>query len=87
MLFVSMLMFHSISDVDDVARVNVKALSPNISDNERYIFHSPEILVGKTAVLAIREALPQLREHVSASEEGASSGRPSNLVKADIVQI
>ena len=70
-------------DVDDVARIHVEALSPDIPGNERYIFHSPELMAPNTTARAIREAFPQLRGRVPAPEEGAGDGIPADLIKTD----
>ena len=70
-------------DVDDVARIHLEALSPQIPGNERYLFHSPELLAPNPIALAIREKFPQLRDRVPAPEEGAGSGVPPNLIRTD----
>jgi uncharacterized protein YbjT (DUF2867 family) len=70
-------------DVEDVARIHVEALSPRILGNERYLFHSPELMAPNPIAAAIRETFPQLRGRVPAPDEGAGSGAPSNLVKTD----
>ncbi|KIY00221.1 uncharacterized protein Z520_03906 [Fonsecaea multimorphosa CBS 102226] len=78
-------------DVEDVSRVHVQALSPRIPGNERYMFHSPELMIGDDIARAVRENFPQLRDRVPAPEEGAAgaaadnnSGVSPNLVKTDM---
>ena len=73
----------SLSDIDDVSRIHVESLSPHIPGNERYIFHSHEMMLTTPTVLAIREEYPQLRDRVPAPETGADSSVPQNLVKTD----
>jgi nucleoside-diphosphate-sugar epimerase len=53
-------------DVEDCARVHIEALSPRIPSDERYIFRSPEILVGDIVAKGIREEFPQLKDRVPA---------------------
>jgi nucleoside-diphosphate-sugar epimerase len=68
------------SDVEDCARVHIEALSPQIPGNERYIFRSPEILVGDVVAMGIREDFPQLRDRVPAPLKSGGTGAPPDLV-------
>ncbi|EXJ63791.1 hypothetical protein A1O7_00126 [Cladophialophora yegresii CBS 114405] len=81
-------LFPMFADVDDVARIHVDALSPRIPGNQRYLFHSPELMAPNPIAAAIREEFPQLRDRVPAPvpEEGSGSddGMPANLVKTDM---
>ncbi|KAJ9608516.1 hypothetical protein H2200_007504 [Cladophialophora chaetospira] len=76
-------LFPIFADVADVARIHVEAISQQIPGNERYIFHSPELIASTPTVLAIREDFPQLQGRVPAPEEGAGDGMPPNLIKTD----
>ncbi|OCT53165.1 putative NAD dependent epimerase/dehydratase [Cladophialophora carrionii] len=76
-------LFPMFADVEDVARVHVEALSPRIPGNQRYLFHSPELMAPNPIAAAIREEFPQLRDRVPAPDEGSGSGEPANLVKTD----
>jgi hypothetical protein len=67
-------------DVEDCARVHVEALSPSIPGDERYIFRSPETLVGDVVAKGIREDFPQLRDRIPAPSERNASEVPEGLV-------
>ncbi|KIW96389.1 uncharacterized protein Z519_03458 [Cladophialophora bantiana CBS 173.52] len=71
-------------DVEDVSRIHIQALSPSIPGNERYMFHSPELMVANDVARGVREDFPQLRDRVPAPEEDAGGGPPPNLVKTDM---
>ncbi len=66
-----------------MANVHVLSLSPSVPGNERYMFHSPELLAVNDMARAIREDFPQLRHRIPAPEEGAGSGLEANMVKTD----
>ena len=71
------------SDVEDVSRIHIESLSPTISGNERYLFHSPELMASNDIALAVRKEFPQLRDRVPSPEEGSGSGLSEKLVKMD----
>ncbi|KIV80291.1 hypothetical protein PV11_07804 [Exophiala sideris] len=73
-----------IRDVEDVAKVHVMSLAPSVPGNERYLFHSPELMTGNDMARAVREDFPQLRSRVPAPDDEAGDAVPSNLVKTDI---
>ncbi|OAP57962.1 hypothetical protein AYL99_07052 [Fonsecaea erecta] len=74
-----------VMDVEVVSRVHVQALSPGIPGNERYIFHSPGLMVGSDIARAVREDFPRLRNRVPAAEEGATDSILSpDLLKTDM---
>ncbi|OAG34081.1 hypothetical protein AYO21_11775 [Fonsecaea monophora] len=77
-------LFPYFMDVEDVARVHVQALSPGIPGNERYMFHSPELMMADDIAGAVREDFPHLRQRVPAPQRGVDSGPSSNLIKTDI---
>jgi len=65
-------MFPYFMDVDDVAEVHVKALSPSVEGNHRYPFHAPELMFAGPAAEHVREVFPQLRDRVPPSDAKAT---------------
>ena len=62
------------------------SLSSSVPGNERYLFHSREVMTGNDMARATREDFPQLRSRVPAPDEGAGDALPPNLVKTDIAK-
>lgn len=55
--------------------------------NERYLFHSREMMEASDLARGIREDFPQLRSRVPAPDAGgAGGGLPPALVKTDIAK-
>ncbi|KAK4940802.1 hypothetical protein LTR10_019195 [Elasticomyces elasticus] len=77
-------LFPYFMDVEDVAKVHVMSLAPSVPGNERYLFHSPELMTGNDMARAVREDFPQLRSRVPAPDVEAGDAVPPNLVKTDI---
>ncbi|KAF2667109.1 NAD(P)-binding protein, partial [Microthyrium microscopicum] len=75
-------MFPYVMDVEDVAAIHIKALSPNVPGNERYLFHSKRPLLADEAVNFIREKYPELTVRVPAGSNDSSLA--PNLFKTDI---
>jgi NADPH-dependent methylglyoxal reductase len=71
-------------DVEDVASVHIKALSPSVPGNERYLFHSRTLLSSDNAANFVREQYPQLKSRVPIGNTNA--GSPPNLIKTDILK-
>jgi NADPH-dependent methylglyoxal reductase len=69
-------------DVEDVAAIHVKALSPSVPGNERYLFHSRDLLSGDKAAHYIREKYPELKNRVPAGDVNVKS--PPNMITTDI---
>ncbi|KAF2095529.1 NAD(P)-binding protein, partial [Rhizodiscina lignyota] len=51
-------------DVDDVARVHIRSLSPQIPGNERYLFAAKDFMDTAAVANRIREVFPWLRDRV-----------------------
>jgi nucleoside-diphosphate-sugar epimerase len=68
-------------DVEDVAATHVKALSPTVEGNQRYLTLHPDLLIpGRTANF-IREKFPQLQHRVPKGDSNAAL--PPTLSKFD----
>ncbi|KIW45659.1 uncharacterized protein PV06_04031 [Exophiala oligosperma] len=75
-------------DVQDVAKVHVKALSSDVPGNERYTFHhTKEFMSSNAAAKIIREDFPQLQNRVVKPDDDAAGTGPEglhpDLVKSD----
>ncbi|KAI1611688.1 hypothetical protein EDD36DRAFT_420636 [Exophiala viscosa] len=71
-------------DIEDVAKVHIRFLSPSVPGNERYLFHARELMTGNDMARAMREDFPELRSRVPAPDEAAGDTLPRNLVKTAI---
>ncbi|KAI1623457.1 hypothetical protein EDD37DRAFT_609671 [Exophiala viscosa] len=71
-------------DIEDVAKVHIRSLSPSVPGNERYLFHARELMTGNDMARAMREDFPELRSRVPAPDEAAGDTLPRNLVKTAI---
>ncbi|KIW16159.1 hypothetical protein PV08_06210 [Exophiala spinifera] len=71
-------------DVEDVAKVHVKALSPDVPGNERYVFHhTGEVMSSNTAAKIVRGDFPQLQHRVVKPPDEEGPGLHPNLIKSD----
>ncbi|KAF2811648.1 NAD(P)-binding protein [Mytilinidion resinicola] len=69
-------------DVEDVAAIHLKSLSPSVPGNLRYLFHSEGIMNENTVADFVREKYPELKSRVPAGAEKLVI--PEGLVKTDI---
>lgn len=75
-------LFPYFMDVDDVADIHIKALSPSINGNRRYLFHAPELMLSNPAANYVREVFPELKDRVPQGDSNATA--PPNLSRFDI---
>ncbi|OCL10050.1 NAD(P)-binding protein [Glonium stellatum] len=75
------LYFAYFMDVDDVARVHIKALDPSVPGNERYLLHSGLLHLNEYAN-RLREKYPELRDRIAPGKE--DEGFPEQMSKFDV---
>jgi nucleoside-diphosphate-sugar epimerase len=68
-------------DVDDIARIHIKALEPSVPGNERYIINSGLLYLNRFAN-QLRDKYPELRSRIAPGAE--EEGFPEPMAKFDV---
>jgi dTDP-4-dehydrorhamnose reductase len=71
----------SCRDVEDTAAAHLKALSPSVPGNQRYLFHGPGVMLGDEVANFVRQKYSELRSRIPAGEENVEV--PPGLIKTD----
>jgi len=69
-------------DVEDVAAIHLKTLSPSVPGNLRYLFHSQGVLQSDDVANFAREKFPELRSRIPSGAEKVEA--PAGIVTTDI---
>jgi len=68
-------------DVEDVAAVHLKSLSPSVPGNLRYLFHSQGVLQSDALANFVRAKFPELRSRIAAGAEKVEV--PAGMITTD----
>ena len=68
-------------DVDDIARIHIKALEPAVPGNERYVINSGLLYLNRFAN-QLRDKYPELRSRIAPGAE--EEGFPEPMAKFDV---